>query len=406
MYTCMPAVLTMGILFAVLAFKFSAAYFSYAIAAFVFFLFWDMVKNHSIKILEFPWKKFSLILSGILLFYGALLLSSLIQRNRGGFLVGLDYFWSVSPLVIVFLVFNACRADEGVKWGLLIGSMLDCATGIMQWYMKPGMRITSMHSHTNEFGTILAMTIPFIVYYLVKEENKFFRLVEGCVLCMQIFCLYQTGSRGSVASLAAGSVLAVVVLIFAFRKNFSVKKWIALFVTVGIFAAVCLGGIYVIHEERIGMDKAGGERFMMIESSLRMWEDHKIAGIGLNRWKDNYYGEYRPEKAVEENLAMAHNMPIHFLATAGLIGFAGYSAFFLFVFAGLYKEVKRSKDFYFMMALLTVYFGFFIHGLVDATFVNKVSCRIFFALLGYGIMAETAGIMHRAGADEEQAARL
>ena len=39
----------------------------------------------------------------------------------------------------------------------------------------------------------------------------------------------------------------------------------------------------------------------MIESSLRMWEDHKIAGIGLNRWKDNYYGEYRPEKAVEEN---------------------------------------------------------------------------------------------------------
>ena len=50
------------------------------------------------------------------------------------------------------------------------------------------------------------------------------------------------------------------------------------------------------------MDKAGGERFMMIESSLRMWEDHKIAGIGLNRWKDNYYGEYRPEKAVEENL--------------------------------------------------------------------------------------------------------
>lgn len=51
-------------------------------------------------------------------------------------------------------------------------------------------------------------------------------------------------------------------------------------------------------------------------------------------------------------------------------------------------------------------FRFFIHGLVDATFVNKVSCRIFFALLGYGIMAETAGIMHKAGADEEQAARL
>lgn len=76
------------------------------------------------------------------------------------------------------------------------------------------------------------------------------------------------------------------------------------------------------------------------------------------------------------------------------------------MFAGLYKEVKWSKDFYFMMALLTVYFGFFIHGLVDATFVNKVSCRIFFALLGYGIMAETAGIMHKAGADEEQAARL
>lgn len=195
-------------------------------------------KESFYKNIGVPLEKFSLILSGILLFYGALLLSSLIQGNRGGFLVGLDYFWSVSPLVMVFLVFNAYRADEGVKWGLLIGSMLDCATGIMQWYMKLGMRITSMHSHTNEFGTILAITIPFIVYYLVKEENKFFRLIEGCVLCMQIFCLYKTGSRGSVASLAAGSVLAVVVLIFAFRKNFSVKKWIALFVTVGIFAAV------------------------------------------------------------------------------------------------------------------------------------------------------------------------
>lgn len=56
----------------------------------------------------------------------------------------------------------------------------------------------------------------------------------------------------------------------------------------------------MIHEERAGREKVRGERFMMIESSLRMWEDHKIAGIGLNWWKDNYYGEYRPEKAVEK----------------------------------------------------------------------------------------------------------
>lgn len=40
---------------------------------------------------------------------------------------------------------------------------------------------------------------------------------------------------------------------------------------------------------------SGGERTIMLESSYRMWKDHKLSGIGMAHWKENYYGPYRPE---------------------------------------------------------------------------------------------------------------
>lgn len=61
-----------------------------------------------------------------------------------------------------------------------------------------------------------------------------------------------------------------------------------------VVSLICLISFnYFVEEKHTGWDPdtMGGERIMMLEASYRMWQDHKMVGIGPGNWEEYYYSE-------------------------------------------------------------------------------------------------------------------
>ena len=78
---------------------------------------------------------------------------------------------------------------------------------------------------------------------------------------------------------------------------------------------------------------------------------------------------------------MPHNMPLFFLSTSGIVGFAGYGFFVIMSAVTLTKIVKIRKDSSFALVVYMVFLSFFLQGVVDTTIINKIPARMYFALM-------------------------
>ena len=79
---------------------------------------------------------------------------------------------------------------------------------------------------------------------------------------------------------------------------------------------------------------------------------------------------------------MPHNMPLFFLSTSGIVGFAGYGFFVIMSVVTLTQIVKMRKDAGFALAIYMVFLSFFLQGFVDTTIINKIPARMYFVLMG------------------------
>ena len=94
-----------------------------------------------------------------------------------------------------------------------------------------------------------------------------------------------------------------------------------------------------------------------------MIEDKPLTGFGPGQWQVNYRKTY---KVVEESrdLGHAHNNFLHIAAESGLIGVAGFTAFWLFFLAAYifmfgmsdytWGKSDSIREFWFVISLLLV----------------------------------------------------
>lgn len=382
------ALIASGLFMAILCLAFSASYFSYAIAVWVLFLLRDTInsKRNGRCCGISGTEEGTIAIIGIVLFYASLLATCFLHGSPADIRKG---FWCAELAVPFFLMYwSSSRYDlsKGIKYGMTVGMAVICLIGLYQYIHNPSERIMATYAHPNHLGTMIDMTVPFMAYYLIKDRRTLSRLIYVALIAMEIIVLWLTGSRGAIMALAAGSVVSAAVTIWIFRKRIDRKSfWRMQLVLIAILIFSSLGTQYLISQRKEA--RLGGERELMIVSSIAMWEDHKIIGVGMNHWQENYYGKYRPADGKEKGLAMPHNMPLYFLSTAGVIGFAGYLAFLSCGAYALLKAAKKKNDFYWAVAVGTVFMAFFFQGLVDTTIINKIPARMFYALMGYFLTA-------------------
>ncbi len=383
---------------AMLCVHYSKAYFSHALILFALFFIYICIKEGRREIsarlgkTDSPARLFTI---SLVLFYGTLFISAAVNRDAAGFRTGLSYAALAVPFFMTYTLGHLTKSEIGERCGFLLAGFVICAYAFIAHDAPYKERLFSFFAHPNHLGTYTALFLPFVFLYIYRTKALTEKIALGILAALLLCCLWKSGSRGAMAALAGGLALSSLTLLFLKRKSLSAKKsFAAFFVAILLLSA---GGALVSHitEDRmqrpeaftsqaLARSKTGGERVLMWQASIKMWETHKISGIGLANWETAYYSDtYHPQKGIEKDLDMPHNMPLYFLSTAGAIGAAGYAAFLLLSFAALCKSLRTTTDPFFTAAALSASFTFAIQSLVDTTIINTIPARIYFALMGY-----------------------
>lgn len=377
--------ITAGI-FVMLCIKFSAAQFSYAAILFGLFLLCDFWRSHKGQQKFWPggFRDIQSQLWGMAVFYLLILLPGVISHDWASMKLALSYAAYALPFFMCWFIRCKYRVDAGMQWGILLGAGVVFALGLYEWSLFPLKRIEVFFSHPNKLGTFIAVSLPVLCFGLMQVRHYFLKIIYLAVIAAGLACLCLTESRGAIVGLFGGAAIACVIGVYHRKHRITRKKLIA-GLAVTLICLIAGGGLTAnIISERKGLQKIGGERIMMLEASYHMWQDHKLVGVGLAHWQENYYSKaYHPSDAKEKGTEMPHNMMANFFSTTGTLGGIGYCVFLLASFVGLYKMMGSTTNIYFSISAMTVFLAFTIQSMVDQTIIYNTLARIYFALMGY-----------------------
>ncbi|MGN0954787.1 O-antigen ligase family protein [Dialister sp.] len=353
----------------------------FALAVIVPFILIDIYFNH--KKIKLSINKH--ILWGFIIFSILIILAGAVNKDWLSIRKAYKYITYAAPFFICIYLMERFDVNRGIRIGIACSMIVLCGSGIYQWYILHDSRIIGIFETPNALGMTLELMVPFSISFVVLSREYYFKIFWGLISIVALVCIYLTGSRGSVFGFVGGAFATYIIYLFKYNCALNLKQR-GLALVAGIIILI-MGGIAMIGVNSYRSNATGGERKIMIESSYHMWQDHKFSGVGMAHWKENYYGQYRPEGQHEKGLDMPHNLIIFYMSTTGIIGVTGFGIYILFTLLGMYKIVKNDIHVNYVHAAgICIFCGFVvIHGLVDGTIINTNISKIFYLLLGYAI---------------------
>lgn len=248
-------------------------------------------------------------------------------------------------------------------------------------------RINLFYGHPNHYAMFLITMLPLLMFALqddTLQKIKSFVYTDIFLIGAGLWSLAKTGSRGAFVGLSVG--FFIVILLY-FYQNKSLKKFLAGLVVCiavsGLISTVMAGGMMRRHDT---------ERMLLLQSSYAMWQDHKLLGVGLNNWAEEYQQKYIMENATERELSVPHNTIAWFFTTTGVIGGAGYLFFVLYYTMLLIRKISLEtiRDRWIFYAVLLAFLAVNIHGMVDVGLTHKGIARLLYLLLGFALYSSCA----------------
>lgn len=369
---------------------FNPAYFSYSIIIFIVFFFFDLLTTKA-----FVKFKTSLleprVCLGIIFFYFSLLLASIINQDIAGLKETFIFISWILPAILLLYISNKYNTFSGISIGILSGAFFLCIQSIPSIFTYSDFKTIRLYTkllNFNQLAMFLELILPFLFYHILICKKHLCRVGYTLVLAIVLICLLLTQSRGALVATTISIICSCLLYIYLTPKAqfiLRLKKYRKQFLALGgaliiIFSLVTIVSIYRYNPNDHNF---GTERGLMWETSLEMWNDHKLSGIGVSHWEEMYYGPYRPTHLIEPNAQHfhPHNMFLNYLSTAGIIGLLGYIVYMIFLFTGMYHLVRLSHSPAFVFIALTPFIAYFLHGLLDDTLVHKSVARLFYMMM-------------------------
>jgi len=393
--------LVAGLSIFILNVRFSVAYVSYFwIISFLYLIYcvWYGRINRIaiVRICRTDWTDLKILIAGIFIFYGLLLVSGLLLGDKSSMKTAVEWFLYACPFFVFFILSGSYNINKGIAVGIFLAIIANAILGESQLigdnlYNPGGVRIQGSFNHPNSFGSVLAWTIPFVGYFLHRSKTTSQRVFASFILVLSFLCLFLTDSRGAAVSLITGLVVTALIYALVHRNQLGIRQKLAV-----VFLCLVLAvGTGAVLNSSVHNTRGLGERQLMWSSSMQMWEDHKLLGVGIGRWPENYYSErYHPAEGHEMGHYFPHNMPIYFLSGAGILGGIGYLCLVLSMLYVLLKRAIESDGITSAIPMMAVFIAFIMDGMIDATLTNKTVGIPFYALLGYAIGTFHTGREH------------
>lgn len=316
-----------------------------------------------------------IILKSFGVFWAGVILASILTYDIECIKKAFDYvYWTLPFWMIVILGYNK-NIIKGLVIGLIVSTIVICIYGLHQYIFLPMTRLQSFYSSSNYMGTILAMLIPFLIMFMFVSYNKLYKLFLLFAASLSIVCLYFTQSRGAIIGIIIGSFIYIIYIVYTLNIQKNYKK---VFLFFSIIMVVFGTYVISIHSFTRFNDN---ERIYIFQSSINMWSDHKIIGVGLGNFRELYSKKYMLPQAKIQHINKSHNIITSFLAETGIVG----ASSFIFLNCGiLYFIIKKIKYNFILGAFLVAFIALNVHGIVDSTFNYQAINRLFWGLFGIG----------------------
>lgn len=367
--------------------------FSIAMIVFVLYFLWTRYKKEPLP----RWRLDRRMLWAFGILYSALLFTTLFHLDNmknlsGGYFSAWGFIQYTFPLWMLLYI-GWTRDVRKILCGTFYVILYAfCIFGLVKYVAMGETRLSSFYGFPTRIGMLLDMFIPFTAAFMAYYwKNVRFRYASILLLILEMICMVLAEVRGSMLAMSI-AVVSVAALWMA-RNRERMPKRLRMAVAAAVVLFVAAAAVYAVGL-RWGNPAAmlGGERFMMWESSFHMWMDHPFAGIGLDEWKAAYKeGIYHPAASREAGQVMPHNVFVYFFATAGTVGGLAYVAYCALMLAWLTDKTKKQGNNPFAWAMLFMFIAAAAHGLVDQTFILKLTGRVFYMLLGVGILFTRPG---------------
>ncbi len=320
-------------------------------------------------------------------FFGLLILAAFFAPTKTAIASTLKYLYWTLPLWVIYISGFFFPVHKLWRDAVALAVIVIGAFSVHQFICVPfGTRLSAPFASPNGLAGILELCLPFGALFVVneyklkqKKSKKEFWL-NAVATTASLFVLLFTQSRGGIAGTFIGGIVLVAMKFWLkYRNNVSIKRKICIILMgIVLITGVVFSGFILFHR---AYDL---ERFLMIESSYHMWEDHKVFGVGLDNW-GNEYKKYVSPIAKEPNLPMPHNNVAFFFSTTGIVGGLGYCVYVLGTLAFLVKKIRENPVNLYYSAAFWAFLAIVIHGMVDSGIMNKYQMQILSANLGVAL---------------------
>ena len=312
-----------------------------------------------------------------------LLLPSAVLTNN--IAVGLPEFINVWLWRIpVFFVIALCIRDKKTLFTMLAVFFVDFGIdNLVAFYQH----VSGMTDRGWGFGSsvltiagLMVMLGP--IFCVILLDSAFPSYVKASALwalgCVG-FGMYGNQSRGS---WLFNMIMVPIVSLPYILKRFGCV--VAVLATLGgIVWGFSTQPQYVARFESITNTTTDGSnlgRFDVWTSSINMFKDHPVTGVGIGQWRTIYEASYRLPTE-NQHLYHAHNNFIQLLGEVGLLGLLGVLIFYGSIIVDNFVVWFKKRDPYSLCAMIAVICYVFVFGQVEYTLDNSSGIRIMYFML-------------------------
>ena len=312
-----------------------------------------------------------------------LLLPSALLTNH--IAVGLPEFINVWLWRIpVFFVIALCIRDKKTLFTMLAVFFVDFGIdNLVAFYQH----VSGMTDRGWGFGSsvltisgLMVMLVP--IFCVILLDSAFPSYVKASALwalgCVG-FGMYGNQSRGS---WLFNMIMVPIVSLPYILKRFGCV--VAVLATLGgIVWGFSTQPQYVARFESITNTTTDGSnlgRFDVWTSSINMFKDHPVTGVGIGQWRTIYEASYRLPTE-NQHLYHAHNNFIQLLGEVGLLGLLGVLIFYGSIIVDNFVVWFKKRDPYSLCAMIAVICYVFVFGQVEYTLDNSSGMRIMYFML-------------------------
>jgi O-antigen ligase len=249
------------------------------------------------------WNRQLWLIGAFLLWIGVSIVAA--QNDKAALVTSLRY---LTFAILYFLVLQTVRGDRR-RADVLIGVVVIAAAvasliGLIAFFGGHVPRASGPIKDPNDFGFILASSVPLAIYQVRWGATKWGRAIWSAALVLVLACTLATFSRSALAGLALASIWALVTRRLRVRWLLAVVVCLAAVGGVALLAAPQLVRIAFGQKAHIATRNVD-VRFGYYRVELNEWEHYPITGVGPGNFVYRFY-QFAP--AVQESLPFPSNV--------------------------------------------------------------------------------------------------